>query len=52
MNIIVFTDEELKSLREVLKNYYAKAPDRTTKLILEKIKDPKPTFEYTKGKQL
>ena len=52
MNIIVFTDEELKSLRMVLKAFYSKEPDSTTKKILDKIQDPKPVYEYTKGKSL
>lgn len=52
MNIIVFTDEELKSLRYVLKAYYSKEPDVTTKNILTKIQDPKPVYDYTKGKAL
>lgn len=52
MNIIVFTDDELKSLRLVLKDYYSKAPDKTTKVIMDKIRDPKSVYQYTKGKEL
>lgn len=52
MNIIVFTDDELKSLRFILKEHYGKTPDGLTKNILTKIADPKEKYQYTKGKEL